>query len=113
MSRRMPNFSTRSRSRERPSTDQLSSKVREGRALQMCFTPSAAVGQTNGSRKNGPDLWTAQARRALDRSIFYGSVRNRNAGLRLTLGRQQDVQGLLFVNPVRARTVSVGLLLII
>jgi hypothetical protein len=38
----MPNDSTRSRSFVKPSTDQLSSNLRDGRSLQMLFTPKAA-----------------------------------------------------------------------
>src|SRR5713101_9207421 len=72
----------------------------------LCLSPSVAPGQTNGSLKSGRNLWSAHARLSLDRSIFYGSVLNRNASLGITLGRQQNAKGLIFVNPVRARTIN-------
>ena len=42
MSSEMPNEAIRSRNRERPSTDQASSILAEGRRLQMLLTPKAA-----------------------------------------------------------------------
>ena len=49
MSRVMPNDSTRSRSRVRPSTDQRSSRRSEGSRLQMLLTPKPAIARRTGS----------------------------------------------------------------
>ena len=49
MSSAMPNDSTRSRKRERPSTDQASSSFADGRRLQMWVTPKPAIACRIGS----------------------------------------------------------------
>src|SRR5262245_44779276 len=49
MSRVTPNDSTRSRSRERPSTDHLSSRRSDGRRLQMLLTPKPAIARRMAS----------------------------------------------------------------
>src|SRR5579863_5584718 len=72
----------------------------------LCLAPSSALGQTNASPRSGRSLWTAQARRALDESIFHESVRSGIGGFNLTLDQSQNAKGLIFVNPGRAGTLN-------